>query len=473
MKKKWIVYLSAFAMVFMPLSIHAEGSTLIQTPNEPQSLTETEGDQKSYWPVVVAEDWGPAVKKIVLEGYEDSELSNYTVSVRRTLQEDVLEAGNADLVSVYQSDAKGNADGKGYTTLELRVHPEYTLTSPFNFEIDFMMNTWVDIHFEVKHTSGSIWDQDQGMIQTAIDQMELGFMEYTDAVYGDMNLGYASYTPKTTQSKKPLIVWLHGMGEGGDDPRMIPLGNKAAAFLEDSIQDEFEGAYVLMPQAPTFWLDGGDGEFTQTGESMYTQGLKAMIDAYVAQHENIDTNRIYIGGGSNGGFMTVRMMLDYPGYFAAGFPIAEAFADASLSNEDIKTLRDTPMWFVQSEDDQLVNHEENASSTVQRLRGYAARDVRYTLYASIFDHTGNINNEEGDPFQYDGHFSWIPVLNNEVTDEHGEKLFTWLNEQTLDRPKKSYFWHDNGGAVIAIGLTGAIVFGITRKKNQKMNVHKK
>ena len=56
----------------------------------------------------------------------------------------------------------------------------------------------------------------------------------------------------------PLIVWLHGAGEGGKDPDLVVLGNKVSALGGEKIQSYFDGAFVLCPQAPTFWMQNGD-----------------------------------------------------------------------------------------------------------------------------------------------------------------------------------------------------------------------
>ena len=47
------------------------------------------------------------------------------------------------------------------------------------------------------------------------------------------------------------------MGEGGSDsPALSIMANKANMFADESLQKYFEGAYVLVPQSPTFWMHG-------------------------------------------------------------------------------------------------------------------------------------------------------------------------------------------------------------------------
>ena len=140
-----------------------------------------------------------------------------------------------------------------------------------------------------------------------------------------MELSYGYYQPQvTTSNKLPLIIWLHGAGEGGSDNDIVTLGNEVTALIDTPIQNYFkQGAWVLTPQAPTMWMDNGNG-YTTDGSSIYTENLMSLMDQFVKEHQEIDPNRIYIGGCSNGGFMTMNMIMNYPDYFAAAYPICDA-----------------------------------------------------------------------------------------------------------------------------------------------------
>jgi len=59
----------------------------------------------------------------------------------------------------------------------------------------------------------------------------------------------------------------------------------------------------------------------------YTRLRFKLHDEKKTATEVFDTNRIYIGGDSNGGYMTMLMIRDYPSYFAAAFPTCEALRD--------------------------------------------------------------------------------------------------------------------------------------------------
>ena len=52
----------------------------------------------------------------------------------------------------------------------------------------------------------------------------------------------------------------------------------------------------------------------------------------------MDPYRVYIGGCSNGGYMTMNMVLRNPGFFAAAYPTCEAYMDQYISDVQIQQL---------------------------------------------------------------------------------------------------------------------------------------
>lgn len=97
---------------------------------------------------------------------------------------------------------------------------------------------------------------------------------------------YASYVPEgAKEGETPLIIWLHGAGEGGTDPTIAIMGNKVVNLATEEIQQYFgeTGAEILAPQTPTMWLDEGDGNYMDpedatAGKSYYTEALMGLIE---------------------------------------------------------------------------------------------------------------------------------------------------------------------------------------------------
>ncbi|GJM74041.1 hypothetical protein HMSSN036_62570 [Paenibacillus macerans] len=182
------------------------------------------------------------------------------------------------------------------------------------------------------------------------------------------------------------MIWLHGMGEGGTDPTIAIAGNKAVNFASEDIQSYFGGAYVLAPQTPTYWMDGFNG--FGDGTSKYEKALMSLIRDYVAKNKDIDPKRIYIGGDSNGGYMTMLMIRDYKDYFAAAFVACEALKDSLITDKQIKEMKDLPIWFVAAKTDTVVPPIDYTVSTYSRLVNAGAKDVHMSLFNNVSDTSG-------------------------------------------------------------------------------------
>ena len=277
---------------------------------------------------------------------------------------------------------------------------------------------------------------------------------------GDETLTYAAYEPWSLRGdgkKNPLVIWLHGGGEGGLDVSITLLGNEVVSLIRPQIQSHFtteggaDGAYVLSIQCPTMWMGAANGSFSH-GEnpSVYADVLKACIDNYVAEHPDVDRNRIYLGGCSNGGFMTMHMLIRHPQYFAAAYPTCEAFMDQYISDTQIQQLAKENIWIVQSYDDTTVDPKTHCIPTFQRLVKAGAKNV----WMSMFENVVGMDN----PGQrLLGHFSWCYLFNDAVTlsQEQSEgdvkpsnngggsvapqghaNIFEWMNAQVLTEPEK-------------------------------------
>ena len=168
--------------------------------------------------------------------------------------------------------------------------------------------------------------------------------------HGDSTLDYVYYSPvgKNDDTKYPLVVWLHG-NSSGDYPGHQLDNCNIGLWSSEEYQSRFKdtgGAFIFLPRYPTSGLLSVAWEGT-------TNNLKKTIDAFVKNHiDNIDVNRIYIGGYSMGGKMVLRMAMTYPSYFAAAFPLSPVYAP---SNADLNNLIDMPIWFFWCKNDDYVS----------------------------------------------------------------------------------------------------------------------
>lgn len=495
--KKVISVLLVLAMI---LSLTACAKT--QAPQETEAPTEEaptapENNKitATYTTVTEGMDWGPAVTKVILHPETAIDAASVTadkfvVSSARTYPDfdyinwcplqTYAHVEEREIVDVYVSDENGNKGEGEYITIEMAVAPYLEAGSPFWFNLLTNQNEPIEITHAVStvallttvdgkevELASTTAANHTGDIRPIADEFDLtGTYTYNyDGGNRKIDLTYASWFPKegAAESSTPLIIWLHGMGEGGTDPFVAIEGNKVINLATEEVQKNFgeTGAAVLAPQSPTMWMDiSGSfnmGMGSANSESFYTEALMSLIVDFVKEHPEIDPTRLYIGGCSNGGYMTINLLATYPRAFAAAYPVCEPYANDWLTEEKLANVAKTPIWLTAAKSDTIVtlyegywdeeppylyhvttneNGEETpiyeySNALFDRLKK-AGAEVHYTLFDKVLDTTGNYVGMDGTPYEYDGHWSWIYTLNNQCVEEIDGKevsLFAWMAEQ--------------------------------------------
>jgi len=386
-------------------------AALLLTLNVQESNAQDE-TRNQYTLIVDGYDWGPGANKVVLpmvESIEKVNANDFSVAVERSATGVEMHEGEASgsrkIVHAYVSDAHGKFTSAGkHATLVLDVNPTDPLSSPIKYVFNDGRgsNQWINYNLTVTNTSTQqIWNTESGRIMPQLDQFDL------KGIYnqGDISLTYASFTPKVSNEKSPLIIWLHGGGEGGKDPSIPAIANKATNYASSEIQAYFGGAYVLIPQSPSFWMQAEDGNYTRGDKNdIYHKTLIGLIKKYVADNPNIDTDRIYVGGCSNGGYMSLKLILEHPDYFAAAYISALAYHEKYITDAQIESIKNIPIWFVHSKDDPVTKAEETVVPLYKRLISAGAENVHFSFYNHVTDLSGFYGGED---FHFNGHWSWI------------------------------------------------------------------
>ncbi|PGV53794.1 prolyl oligopeptidase family serine peptidase [Bacillus sp. AFS037270] len=411
---------------------------------------------RSYMTVTEVTDYGPYITKIILplsQSIKSEALSEDTFNVyveRRSKKTgEVIQLrkdwnsvelypskGYCRVTNAYTSDSEGNKTEIGsHATLELECEAIYRLNSEIAFMqehnvyvfCDFRITQVKEIQTNTDSISGLVYDHFGG---GNMEQVK-GWVN-SESSYAEMPLSFGCFSPNISRDKHPLIIWLHGAGEGGYDTTVAYTGNNVVNLSSEKVQRIFGGAYVLAPQVPTMWMDDGSGEYTKSGNSMYVKALKALIDEFINLHSNIDTNRIYIGGCSNGGFMTMRMIIDYPDFFAAAYPVCEALYDEVITEQNIQDIKNTPIWFTHAKNDVIVKPEITVIPTYERLFKAGAPNVHLSYFDKVVDTSGIFKDDEGNPFEFFGHGTWIYMLKDDcVLDYDGSPVKENGTEVTL------------------------------------------
>jgi len=148
--------------------------------------------------------------------------------------------------------------------------------------------------------------------------------------------------------KYPLVVFLHGAGErGNDNEAQLKWGGDL--FLDSANRINFP-AIVVFPQCPKNdkWAEyNKNNPKDSTGYDFSTDApmrkplklVSDFIDTLISAGQ-VDLRRIYIGGLSMGGFGTFELLWRRPGFFAAAIPICGAarliFETMKKSNSKVR-----------------------------------------------------------------------------------------------------------------------------------------
>lgn len=188
---------------------------------------------------------------------------------------------------------------------------------------------------------------------------------------------YLLYQPKEHKNEKlPLIIFLHGAGERGEDLSQL----KAHSIPNMFAQEVAYPCVVVSPQCPadSFW----------TAQIMQ---LKLFIEEIVRTYD-IDENRICLTGVSMGGYGTWHMAMAYPQMFASIVPVC---GGGMPWNAEVLTM---PVWAFHGEADTVVDVRESIS-IMEKLRQVNSR-AKLTLLP-------NVDHNAWDYAYNDALISWI------------------------------------------------------------------
>jgi predicted peptidase len=199
-------------------------------------------------------------------------------------------------------------------------------------------------------------------------------------------LDYLFYLPKEygqDNNKIPLLLFLHGSGERGNDVNLVAKHGPPKLISEGK---DFP-FIVVSPQCP-------DGLWWTMDSQL--EILNDMVEN-ICDNYNVDKDRIYITGLSMGGYGTWSMLAKYPDKFAAAVPICGG-GDSLLVNRYCKI----PIWVFHGAKDNVVPVAQS-ESMVNALKKCGS-NVKFTVYPEA------------------GHNSWEETYNN-------PEVFKWILEQ--------------------------------------------
>lgn len=173
-------------------------------------------------------------------------------------------------------------------------------------------------------------------------------------------LAFQVFAPRKVAKDRPLplVVFLHGIGERGDDGKR-QLNGLPESFAGDA-NFSARPCVILAPQCPAdeFW-------------SGPTAGRVIDLVKDLVKDLPVDPDRVYLGGFSMGGYGTWAILAQQPKLFACGFPISGGGSPTIAS-----AIKKIPVWAFHGADDNVVNVEESRRIVAALKREKA--DVTYT-----------------------------------------------------------------------------------------------
>lgn len=205
-----------------------------------------------------------------------------------------------------------------------------------------------------------------------------------------VSLRYLLYLPQDAHAagrKLPLILFLHGSDERGDNLALV----KRKALPRIAAQKNLPFV-VVSPQCPdgTVW-------------PVHFDALVGLLEDVSARYP-IDTGRIYLTGISMGGSGVWHLAMTYPDKFAALVPVCADQEWYIGEPQQLERISHIPVWAFHGAQDDVIP-AETSEQLVDAFRE-AGGEARLTVYEDL------------------GHNCW-----NRAYAE--DELYAWLLEQTL------------------------------------------
>ncbi|MDC3312605.1 prolyl oligopeptidase family serine peptidase [Flavobacteriaceae bacterium] len=200
-----------------------------------------------------------------------------------------------------------------------------------------------------------------------------------------------------TNSKYPLVIFLHGAGErGNDNEAQLKWGVKN--FTSDNIM-KIHPSIVLAPQCPKNMSWGNFSEDDMSLLPSPTKPMQLLIELVKKTINTmpVDVNRVYITGLSMGGIGTFDAISRYPDLFAAAVPVCGG-GDVTKAN----IIAKIPIWVFHGVRDTTLRAKLSQNMINALIKEGA--EPGFTLYPEV------------------GHFSWIAAYSDPM-------MMEWLYRQ--------------------------------------------
>ncbi len=194
------------------------------------------------------------------------------------------------------------------------------------------------------------------------------------------SLNYRIHLPEKLDAGKkyPLVLFLHGAGERGDDNNK-QLTHGAKDILAYSKKNDAP-LILVAPQCPNGqqWVNtpwGADAHKMPEAPSDSMRLVMGMLQQINSAHP-VDASRIYVTGLSMGGFGTWDIVQRMPDKIAAAMPVCGG-GDTNTA----AVIKDVPVWVFHGGSDGVVKTKRSRDMVSALKR--AGSKVKYTEYEGV------------------------------------------------------------------------------------------
>ncbi len=158
---------------------------------------------------------------------------------------------------------------------------------------------------------------------------------------GEYNRTYALYRPAGWDKLKamPLVILLHGAGGDAGDMEQL------TGFITIAEREKF---VLVYPEGMNQVWNDGRGRNEDVNDVAF---IRRLIDFMLTEYR-IDSNRVYVAGMSNGGFMTMRLACELSDKIAAVAAVAATVDSAVDAN--CQATKAMPVMLITGDKDRLV-----------------------------------------------------------------------------------------------------------------------
>ena len=194
---------------------------------------------------------------------------------------------------------------------------------------------------------------------------------------------FALYKPKRVHGKLPLVIFLHGMGNGGES-NIHPIAESLSLILRLRMQMKKNPCMILVPSLPK--ITGFPvSTNTEYGDPKigFENNFNGLFSRLIKEYP-VDEDRVYIFGCSNGAGGVWSQLRLHPDRYAAAIPMM-GFSEP-MPDEYFEKLKDVAIWAVHASNDNNVKIgkiNDNLYGTdclVDGLKKAGNKKLEYTRY---------------------------------------------------------------------------------------------